>query len=139
MDGEPFGLETVDEQSGTLHMFTLCLANFALPTSPQSSLGTQSSCSRIPCLSTVPPLILPSPQLLHTFHRHNCIGFTWMVPATSLRQSTQRCQLPHYFHLEKCPSSWPPSGVLKPPYHLWFDPNPLHESPAPLQGVLCRP
>ena len=55
-----------DEQSGALHMFTSCLANFALPTSPWSSLGAQSSCSWIPCLSTVPPLILPSLQLLHS-------------------------------------------------------------------------
>ena len=56
-----------DEQSGALHMFALCLANFVLPTSPRSSLGAQSSCSQIPCLSTIPPLILSSPQLLHMF------------------------------------------------------------------------
>ena len=54
----------VDEQSGALHMFTSCLANFALPTSPRSSLGAQSSCSRILRLSTVPPIdpaVSPTP------------------------------------------------------------------------------
>ena len=53
-----------DEQSGALHMFTSFLANFALPTSPRSSLGTQSSCSRILHLSTVPPIdpaVSPTP------------------------------------------------------------------------------
>ena len=53
-----------DEQSGALHMFTSCLAKFALPTSPRSSLGTQSSCSRILRLSTVPPIdpaVSPTP------------------------------------------------------------------------------
>ena len=53
-----------DEQSGTLHMFTSCPANFALPTSPRSSLGAQSSCSRILRLSTVPPIdpaVSPTP------------------------------------------------------------------------------
>ena len=55
---------TADEQSGALHMFTSCLANFALPTLPQSSLGAQSSCSRILRLSTVPPIdpaVSPTP------------------------------------------------------------------------------
>ena len=56
-----------DEQSGALHMFALCLAIFALPMLPWSSLGAWSSCSRIPCLSAIPPLILSFPQLLHTF------------------------------------------------------------------------
>ena len=58
-----------DEQSGALHMFAsyVCLAIFVLPTLPWSSLGAWSSCSHIPCLSAIPPLILSFPQLLHMF------------------------------------------------------------------------
>ena len=110
-------------------MFASCSVISVLPTLPQSSLSTQSSHSCLPCLSITPHW---------SYHLPNCYTCANIVTVLvfhgqSLPQvlepwSTQMCQPLHSFYLGKHLSSWPPSGVLRLPYHLCFDPNHLYMS-----------
>ena len=98
-------------------------------------------------LFTYPLSIYHSPiESCHLTNSYTCsnivtvlVSLGYSLPQVLEPRSAQRCQLLHYFHLEKRLSSWLPSGVLRPPYHLCFHPNPLHESPMPLWGVLHCP